>query len=88
MRESEGGKGGGIQGGRRKGAAVVGRGEGAGEERVGRDGSGGGGGGERHRGGRGKAAPLSAATILLICYLFLHLPHLNGGKGTNKNKIR
>lgn len=84
MRESEGGR----QGGRRKGAAVAGRGEGAGEERVGRDGSGGGGGGgERHRGGRGKAAPLSAATILLICYLLLHLPHLNGGKATNKNKI-
>lgn len=43
---------------------------------------------ERDRGGRGEAALLSAATILLICYLLLHLPYLNGGKGTNKNKIR
>lgn len=44
-------------------------GVGAGEERVGTDGSGG---GERNRGGKGEAELLSAATALLICYLFLH----------------
>lgn len=36
---------------------------------MGRDGSGG---GERNRGGKGEAELLSAATALLICYLFLH----------------
>lgn len=40
---------------------------------MGRDGSGG---GERNRGGRGETELLSAATALVICYLFLHLPHL------------
>lgn len=39
---------------------------GAGEERVGRDGSGG---GERNGEGRGETELLSAATALLICYL-------------------
>lgn len=48
-------------------------GGGAGEERVGRGGSGG---GERNGKGRGQTALLSAATALLICYLFLHLPPL------------
>lgn len=46
---------------------------GAGEERVVRGGSRG---EERNAGGRGETELLSAATALLIRYLFLHLPHL------------
>lgn len=46
---------------------------GAGEERVGRDGSGG---GERNRGRMEETLLLSAATALQIWYHFLHLPLL------------